>query len=124
MADAEPVTAAEIIPLVGGTIAKEAYDRPLEHPWDSTVDITKIRSELGYEVSNAALRFRSGRTLGSVNNHQGRIIAALFLMLEGRGFQPKKINFPLIMSEIGSCLSLYNRPAALSIVGAVYLQIK
>jgi nucleoside-diphosphate-sugar epimerase len=58
-ADAEPVTAAEIIPLVGENIAADAYDRPLEHPWDSIVDITKISSELGYEPRFPTLRSAS-----------------------------------------------------------------
>jgi nucleoside-diphosphate-sugar epimerase len=47
IADDAPVTALELLTLNGEAPAEDAASRPLDHPWDSVVDTTKLRRELG-----------------------------------------------------------------------------
>jgi nucleoside-diphosphate-sugar epimerase len=45
--DDAPVTALELLTLNGEPISEDAASRPLDNPWDSIADTTKIRRDLG-----------------------------------------------------------------------------
>ena len=55
VADDAPITALEALELAGEPVDPQAAERPLDDPWESIVDTTRIRRELGYRPVHATV---------------------------------------------------------------------